>query len=155
MIKWLRSLFTLPEPAGPPQRIRAFTTSDEPISRDHRTIDGGGWRLDIPQSQTYRFFDVPVQGLEQCMITYRVQLKAEDLNGRAYLEMWCRLPGRGEFFSRGLRNSVSGTTSWASYEVSFYLKKGQVPDMITLNLIVEGKGTVRVKEIELLQTPLK
>ena len=35
--------------------------------------------------------------------------------------MWCRLPGRGEFFSKGLHNKVQGTTDWASYEIPFFL----------------------------------
>ena len=65
------------------------------------------------------------------------------------------LPGRGEFFSKGLQHPVTGTNDWASYEIPFYLKKGQKPDLIKLNLVVEGKGELWTKEVELLQTPLK
>ena len=54
-------------------------------------------------------------------MTYRARLKAADLQGRAYLEMWCRLPGRGEFFSKGIQDAVSGTTDWSSYEIPFRL----------------------------------
>jgi len=50
------------------------------------------------------------------MITYRARIKTEGLEGRAYLEMWCRLPGRGEFFSKGFQQAVSGTTGRATYE---------------------------------------
>jgi hypothetical protein len=81
-------------------------------------------------------------------------MKAADLQGRAYLEMWCRLPGRGEFFSKGLHDGVSGTTDWGSYEVPFRLLQGQRPDLIKLNVAVEGAGTVWIKDVELLQTPL-
>jgi hypothetical protein len=49
---------------------------------------------------------------------------------------------------------VSGTTDWASYEVAFLLKKGQKPDLIKLNLVVEGKGQIWLKAVELLKTPL-
>ncbi len=68
--------------------------------------------------------------------------------------MWCRLPGHGEFFSKGFPNAVKGTTEWAAYEISFYLKKGQSPDLIKLNLAFEGAGTVWIKDVELLQAPL-
>lgn len=50
--------------------------------------------------------------------------------------MWCRLPGRGEFFSKGHQQAVSGTVNWARYEIPFY------------------PGTVWLRKIELLETPL-
>ena len=62
--------------------------------------------------------------------------------------------GRGEFFSKGLHQTVTGTTDWASFEIPFFLKKGEKPDLIKLNLVVEGKGKIWLKDIELLKTPL-
>jgi hypothetical protein len=44
---------------------------------------------------------------------------------------------------------------WGSYEVAFRLAQGQRPDLIKLNLAVEGAGTVWIKDVELLQTPLR
>jgi len=96
-----------------------------------------------------------VAAIEQCIVTYRAQLKTANLQGGVYLEMWCRLPGRGEFFSKGFQQKVKGTNEWASYEVPFYLKKGQQPDLFKLNVVVEGSGTVWLRKLELLQTPLK
>jgi hypothetical protein len=88
------------------------------------------------------------------MLTYRAEMKTEDLKGRAFLEMWCGLPGRGEFFSKGFQQAVSGTIGWSRYETPFYLKKGQKPDLIKLNLVIEGTGKVWLRHVELLQTPL-
>jgi hypothetical protein len=87
-------------------------------------------------------------------LTYRAELKAESLQGRGYLEMWCRLPGRGEFFSKGYQQAVSGTVNWSRYEIPFYLKRDQRPDLIKLNVVVEGQGTVWLRNVELLKTPL-
>ena len=87
-------------------------------------------------------------------MTYRAEIKAEGLQGRAFLEMWCRLPGRGEFFSKGYKQAVSGTVRWVRYEIPFYLKRGQKPDLIKLNVVVEGPGTVWLRNVELLKTPL-
>ena len=93
-------------------------------------------------------------GVEHCLVTYRAKLKTENLTGQAYLEMWSRFPGKGEFFSRGLAHAVSGSNGWASYETPFILKKGEKPDLIKLNLVVKGAGKVWVKEVELLKGPL-
>ena len=155
MLDWLKSLFKQPEPAGPPQRIRSFSPSDPPITQDGVTVDQNGWRIESREKRTVRLFEIPDPGVEQCVLTYRVQMKTADVQGAAYLEMWCRFPGRGEFFSRGLHHKVKGTTGWASYETPFYLKKGQRADLIKLNLAVEGPGTAWIRDVELLRTPLK
>jgi hypothetical protein len=89
------------------------------------------------------------------MLTYRAKMRTANVQTGVYLEMCCRLPGRGEFFSKGLQQKAKGTVEWASYEVPFYLKKGQSPDLIKLNLVFEGAGTVWIKEVELLRIPLK
>jgi hypothetical protein len=154
MLGFLKSLFKQPEPAGPPQKVRGFGPSDSPITQDGVSADEGGWRVEFQENRTVRLFEVPDPGVEQCTLAYRAQMKTENAQGRVYLEMWCRIPGRGEFFSKGFPQAVKGTTDWASYEVPFYLKRGQRPDLIKLNLVGEGAGTVWIKNVELLQTPL-
>lgn len=154
MLKWLRSLFSAPQPAGPPQVVQAFAPGKATITQSGIRADQGGWRIDATEKQTIRLFEVESPAVEQCLLTYRAELKAEGLKGRAFLEMWCRLPGQGEFFSKGVHQAVSGTTSWGRYEIPFYLKTGQKPDLIKLNLAVEGAGTVWLRNIELLKTPL-
>ncbi len=155
MFDWLKSLFKQPEPAGPPQKIRGFSSSDSLITKDGVTADSDGWRIEFHETRTFHLFEVPDPGIEQCMLTYRAQIKTMNVQGRVYLEMWCRLPERGEFFSKGLNQTVKGTTDWASYEIPFYLKKGQQPTLVKLNVAAEGDGTFWIKDIELLQTPLK
>ncbi len=155
MLGFLKSLFKQPEPAGPPQKVRDFGSSDAPITQDGVSADEGGWRVEFQEKRTVRLFEVPDPGVEQCTLAYRAEMKTESVQGRAYLEMWCRIPGRGEFFSKGFAQAVKGTTDWASYEIPFYLKKGQRPDLIKLNLVAEGAGTVWIKNVELMQTPLR
>ena len=154
MAGWLKSIFKTPQPAGPPETLRQFRTSDPTLSRDCIAVEQDGWVIDSQEEQTVRFFEVQVPPVEQCLLTYRAKVKSEGLAGRAYLEMWCRFPGRGEFFSKGLDQVVKGTTDWGSYETPFHLKKGQRPDLIKLNLVVEGRGRVWIRDVELLKTPL-
>ena len=154
MLKWLKSLFSMPEPAGPPQTIRMFSLNEHTITQDGVRVDGDSLRIDSTESRTVRLFDVKDPGVQQCLVTYRADMKAEKVEGRAFLEMWCSFPGRGEFFSKGLHQTASGTADWARYEIPFYLKRGQTPELIKLNLVVEGRGVVWLKNIELLKTPL-
>ena len=154
MMNWLKSIFSRQRPSGPPETLRLFQNSERTLSQDAITMAQDGWVVDSKDTQTIRLFEVQEPQAEQCLITYRAKLKTDGLAGRAFLEMWCRLPGRGEFFSKGLNQVAQGTTDWASYEIPFYLKKGQRPDLIKLNLVVEGRGKVWLSDVELLKTPM-
>jgi hypothetical protein len=155
MVNWLKSLFAGPKPAGPPQVLRAFAPEQPTITQSGIHVEHGAWQIDAgAEEETVRLFEVEYPGVEQCLLTYRADLKAEDLQGRAFLEMWCRLPGRGEFFSKGYEQALSGTVEWDCYEIPFYLKRVQKPDLIKLNVVVEGPGTLWLRNVELLKTPL-
>jgi len=128
MFRWLMSLFkTTTGPVDPPQELRTYTTSDPAITRDCIAIEGDTWRVECKEQNTIHLFELFNPNVEQCMITYRAKMKTENLTGPACLEMWCRLPGSGEFFSKGLNNTVKGTNDWASHEITFYLKKNRNP----------------------------
>lgn len=153
MFRWLQSLFKAPEPAGPPQLLRAFGPTEKTISDALSNEDG--WRFDASEKQSFRLFELPEPSQEKCVLTYRAKVKTENLRGKTYLEMWCRLPGRGEFFSKGFHHALEGTNDWATLEAPFFLKQGQRPDLLKLNLAVEGEGSVWIKDVEILSTPLK
>jgi hypothetical protein len=155
MLNRLRSIFRGPEPAGPPETLRAFAGGEPTISQDGVQAEGEGWRIDCGEARTIHLFEVPDPGAEQCLLTYRARVKTEAAQGRTYLEMWCRLPGRGEFFSKGFSQALKGTTDWASCQTPFFLRKQQRPDLVKLNIVAEGPATVWVKDVELLKTPLK
>ena len=149
-------MFSGPQPSGPPVELKQFSISDPVISQDQVTVEEDAWRITGgAESQTVHFFEVQDPDVDQCMLAYRAQIKTENVEGKVYLEMWCRLPGKGEFFSKGLHNAVSGTNDWASYEIPFYLKQGQKPDLLKLDLTIEGSGSVWIKDIQVSQTPLK
>src|SRR5688572_20429595 len=112
MLNWLKSLLKVPEPAGPPQTIRAFQTSDPTIAKDQISVEQDAWLINSRQEQTVPLFEVPDVQAEQCMLTFRAKIKTEALQGRTFLEMWCRVPGMGEFFSKGLHQAVKATTDW-------------------------------------------
>ncbi|OFW61646.1 MAG: hypothetical protein A2133_04690 [Actinobacteria bacterium RBG_16_64_13] len=155
MSNWLADILLQNKKDRIPSVIRRFGTADATLSRDTITVEGAAWLVEAKEDQVVRLFEVaaPDAEVEQCLLTYRASLKSEDLKGRAFLEMWCRFPGRGEFFSRGLNQPLKGTTAWTSHETPFRLKKGQRPDLIKLNLAVEGRGKIWITDVELLKMP--
>jgi hypothetical protein len=148
------------EPAGTggdvmePETLQRFDTSAKPLTGDGIAVEGDAWKIEADKGRTVRMFEVADPGVEDCMITYRARMKAADVAGQAYLEMWCRFPGGGEYFSKGLMSPVKGTVDWASYETPFFLRKGERPDLVKLNVVVEGSGTVWIKDVELLKSAM-
>jgi hypothetical protein len=155
MLNWLKNLFRQPQPIGQPQTIKRFDNSNPTITKEGIVSSDDGWLIEVVDSQTVRLFDVSDFKVDNCLLSYSASLKSAKVAERAYLEMWCRIPGRGEFFSKGFHNALRGTTDWASYEIPFYLKHGQRPDLVKLNLTIEGGGSVWIKDIELSYTPLE
>ena len=145
--------FQPPPPAGAPEIVRAFGPADAPISGDARWI-GSELEVNADEAATQPLFELPLSGIDQSMIAYRFRIQTENLKSKVYPEMWCRVVGAGEFFSRGLHQKVRGTNNWLSVEIPFYLKKGQHGDLLKLNLVFEGPGAVRLRDIEVLATPL-
>jgi len=87
MLKWLKSLFSMPEPAGPPQTIRTFSVNDRIIAQDGVRIDADTIRIESTEGRTVRLYDVKDPSVHHCIVTYRVKMKAEKVEGRAFLEM--------------------------------------------------------------------
>lgn len=91
--------------------------------------------------------------VENSKLVYKAKVKS-NLDGTAYLEMWVHVGG-GQYFSRGMNDVVSQKTDWKVIQTPFFFQKGQRPDKVTLNLIINGKGTVWIDDIVLSKEPLK
>lgn len=114
------------------------------------TSDGNGsLKIVADGPTTVRLFEVQGLGVDQARLAYRARLRTEGVEGQVYLEMWCRFPGAGEYFSRDLESPLSGSTEWISEETPFFLEKGQTPDLVKLNVVITGTGTVWVDEVTL------
>jgi hypothetical protein len=155
VVTWVKSRLGVPQPVGPEKLLRHFTPElDVPIARDGVSEIEGGWRIATRGKRSFRLFEVSDPDVERCIVTYRARMRSEGVQQRAYLEMWCHFPGLGEYFSKGFHNALKGDNEWASYEIPFYLKAGQRPDMIKLNLAFDGPGAVEIRDIELTATPI-
>lgn len=118
------------------------------------SADGNGaLRILAESPKTIRLYEIDAPHVSGSRLIYRARLRSQDLNGAAYLEMWCRFGEQGEFFSRALHAPISGTTEWVSQETPFFLSAGQVPDHVRLNVVVAGSGTVWVDDVALAEGP--
>ncbi|HEU4929858.1 MAG TPA: hypothetical protein VFU38_08505 [Candidatus Krumholzibacteria bacterium] len=123
---------------------------DNAISSD----GNGAARVHVDGPTTIRLYETGDLDIEQARIIYEAKLRTEAVEGPVYLEMWCSVPGKGEFFSRALQSPLTGTTEWTSQQTPFFLKKGENPDNVKLNLVVGGKGTVWIDDVKLTKGPL-
>ena len=106
----------------------------------------GALRLDLSEPAAPRLLSridaVQAGALEDAVI----------VDGRVFLEMWVRVPGYPESFSRGLHMPLTGTTEWTTQEILFNLAEGQNPEHVKLNVVVEGTGTVWVDDLSLVRS---
>ena len=91
--------------------------------------------------------------VENAKLVYKAKVKS-NLDGTAYLEMWAHVGG-GLYFSRGMDDVVKQKTDWKVIQTPFLFQKGQRPDKVTLNLVINGKGVVWIDDIVLSREPLE
>ncbi len=129
---------------------RHLVVLDRAVSSD----GSGSIKVEFDKPATIHLGNFAAEEIANSRLIYRARVKGEYISGRAYLEMLCFFEDQGEFFSRDLQSPVTGTTDWTTEETYFFLKEGENPDMVRLNLIVEGEGTVWVDDISLLRAEL-
>ena len=125
------------------------------VSFDNAVSSDGKGSLKITASEpaSIRLYEVRDVNIENARLTYRARVKTENVAGEAYLEMWCVFPGMGEYFSRSLQSPLMGTSDWSTIETPFFLRKGQRPELIKLNIVLSGPGTLWVDDISLIKGP--
>jgi hypothetical protein len=123
---------------------------DKAVSSDGK----GSLRITVSEPTVVRLYEVRDLNIENARLIYQAKVRTEGVEGQVYLEMWCHFPGKGEFFSRGLQNVLSGTNNWATLDTPFFLKKGEKPDYVKLNLVINGKGTAWIDDIRLIKGQL-
>jgi len=132
-----------------------ITRADVQIDRQITSDGNGSLRIEAAKPTTVRLFETGDIDIEDARLIYQAKVRTENVEGKVYLEMWCHFLGRGEFFSRGLVTPLTGTTDWTTQETPFFLKEGENPDNVKLNLVIDGKGTAWIDDIRMLKGPLR
>src|SRR4030065_1016238 len=114
-----------------------ITQSGVEIDKAVSSDGNGSLKITTTEPAVVRLFEVGDINVENARLIYQAKVRTEGIDGKVYLEMWCNLPGKGEFFFRGLQPPLTGTTNWTTEETSCFLKKGENPDTVKLNLIID------------------
>ncbi len=92
--------------------LKSFPTSNlnDVITRTDVTLDegisptsGGCVKMTANEPRIVSLFETGPIDVDNARLIYKAKLRTDNVNGQAYLEMWCSFPGKGEFFSRGLQ----------------------------------------------------
>jgi hypothetical protein len=132
-----------------------ITQSGVQFDKEVSSDGNGSLKIVTTEPTVVRLFELGDIDVENARLIYQAKVRTEGVEGQVFLEMWCHFPGKGEFFSRGLQTPLTGTTNWTAEETPFFLKKGENPDNVKLNLVINGKGTAWIDDIRVLKGPLQ
>lgn len=138
-----------------------ISESDLEIDSEITTDGNGSLLVNTDKAVNIKLFELTQEDLGQKRLTYRAKLRSEDLKstdelrGIAYLELIASFADGEDLISRGPRVPISGTTDWRSADTVLYVDKGNKPEKINLNVIVEGQGKVWIDAVELEAKPLR
>jgi len=132
-----------------------ITKSDVLLDKEVSSDGNGSLKITVTKPTVVLLYEVKDIDIENTRLIYQARVRTENIEGQAYLEMWCHFSEKGDFFSRGLQSPLTGTTDWTTVETPFFLQKGENPDYVKLNLVINGKGTVWIDDIRLIKGPLK
>jgi hypothetical protein len=117
-----------------------------------KTEGKGSVRITTKHATTVCLGEVTDLDIENAKLTFSANVKS-DLDGVAFLEMWAHVNG-GQYFSRGMNDSVQGETDWKSIQTPFIFQRGQKPEKVVLNVVINGHGTVWIDDVVLARAPL-
>ena len=150
--------------SSPGKVIKKFpvNSANEVITRKNVSTDSGissdgsgSLKIAVSGTQTLPLYRLGDIDLDNVFLVYEAALRTENLDGEVFLEMKVFFQGKGEFFSRNYDSALSGTTDWTVKSTPFKLREGQNPDIVELNIYVNGQGTVWIDDIKLLKRPLQ
>src|SRR5262249_8108937 len=143
--------------------IKSFTPSGaKPLLVSGVTPDKESWLITMTDEllrtkgdppRRFPFFDVPVPALENGFLVFRAKMRCASLKSTgAYLEIEYQLPGDPNP-TRKNSPGCFGDFDWATDECRLPVDAKKAPDRVKLNLIINGRGKIWIKEAELLHVP--
>jgi len=118
------------------------------------TADGkGALKITTDEAMVIPLYDTGDLDVENGFLLCDAQVRLDDCEGIVYLELLCNFPGRGEYYSRGFDHAASGTSGgWLPSRARFFLREGENPDNVRVNLVMTGPGTAWIDDIRFIAT---
>jgi uncharacterized lipoprotein NlpE involved in copper resistance len=119
------------------------------LDKDIKTEGNGSWRIEVDKPAAVRIAGIKDIDINEGRLVYEADIRTDNFDGQAYLEMWCQIKGQGRFFGRDIQSPIEGDSGWTTEQTVFFLKKNQILENIDLNLVIEGTGTVWIDNVYL------
>ncbi|MGB3365834.1 MAG: hypothetical protein WBB48_13760 [Thermodesulfobacteriota bacterium] len=137
-----------------------ITQSGVEIDREITADNNGSLLINTDKPIKVELFELD-KDFKNKRLKYKAQIRSENLTGTdelrgiSFIELVATFPDGEELISRGPRVPISGTTDWRTAETVLYVDKGNAPENVKLNLIVEGQGKVWLDAVKLEAIPLR
>ncbi|MEH2357991.1 hypothetical protein [Nostoc sp.] len=164
----LQKRFGVPEPAELFVLIRRFTPADSIVTKGGIAIVGESWQIEAYDDNTQRFltnstdplrnvilFEVAEPDVQECVLACQFNAKALDTEKPIKVSLGFRRTGQWGTMRQFWPTEVLLTEDFQPYEARAYLKKEADAAKIQISVQFESSGILQIRDIELLQAPVK
>lgn len=141
----------VPLPSVTPRFIREVRPDSGPTSKDAKWV-GDELEVTAFEAGTVQLFQRNFERIDASTVTFRFLAKAIDLESAFYAKMWCGTSGGEGSFAHSQK--LHRSSDWVAIETQANLKEGEFADVTKLNVVFEGPGKIRMRDIELIATPI-
>jgi len=125
------------------------------FDRQESADGGGSLRAESTRPRTVRLYEVRnPRGLEGRLIVLSAKLKSVGVRGRTYPELWVHAAGRNEVQVRSPSVFLAQTRDWTPLRLEYRCEKGERPELLRVNLVIDGIGRAWIDDIRLTSEPL-
>ncbi len=162
----LEKRLAIPEPAEPFTRIYKFQITDPTVTKGAIAVSGETLQIEAYKDENQNFFnsteslrnvilfEVPEPNLQECVLA--CQFYARAVNSEKPINVSLGLSKKGQLTStKGWVTGISVTDDFCFYEIRAHFKKETNPMNIQISVKFESPGILLIRDIELLQAPVK
>jgi len=162
----LEKLLAIPEPVAPFTRICKFPITEPTITKGGIAVVGENLQIEAYKDENQSFFNTietlrnvtlfefPEPNLQECVIA--CQFSAKVVNSEKPINIGLGFSKKGDLTTtKGWFKGISITDDFCFYEVRAHFKKETDPVNIQISVKFESPGILLIRDIELLQAPVK
>src|SRR5262249_49290970 len=115
------------------------------------SVEDGAWKIVAREKRLTPLFHIPTTDIKKGTLTFRAKMKSTNLPKNAYLRLDVHL-GKEEVV-RSDSKPISGVSDWAAFEWSCGMDENHSPEAVKLKVVFDSRGTVWIKDVELVYVP--
>ena len=125
------------------------------FDREESADGGGSLRAESERPRTVRLYEIRnPRGLEGRLIVLTAQVKSVGVHGRVFPELWINAAGRNEVQARNPAGVIGKTRNWTPVRIEYRCEQGERPDLLRVNLVIDGFGRAWIDDIRITSEPL-